>query len=814
MKRMASCVAAGLFTVLLSSTFSSRAGVPGDEHWDNRFGPSGVNGNAYGIAVIGNKVFAAGQFTAAGGVKTSGAAGFDGTNWFPLNGGLPYPSGGTPTVIYLAADGNYVYAGGLFASADDPTAIDTARWDGTNWAGIGIQGLITSLKRNGSKLYFGGSFSGANGVISTNIIAWDGTNWFALGQGLGGTGNNLIGSVNTMTFQGNNLYVGGNFSYSGASSMTNVAYWDGTVWHAMGNPFPGGVNALAWYGGYLYAGGFFTNTILHLTNMARWDGSVWSAVPGGGANRLVSDFATDGTNLYIGGQFTQIGGIPATNIVVFDGANWTQLGGGLHYYQYNGLGQANKLCWYSNQLYVAGSFDRAGDYVGADCVARWDGTRWWSLAGKTGKGMGIGLDFVFSLFSLNQPANAGAIRAGLYAGGFMPTAGSTNVNSIGFFDGTNWNALGNGISGYFSTGTRVYSMATDGTYLYAAGSFTNAGSYTGVGGIAAWDGANWSPLWSGLDWNVYSLAVDGYGYLWVGGGFTNVAFAGGSAQGLDVWKSGNWYNFGAVGGTNATVSAIVYDGGTRIYIGGQFYTVDDGLVSATNIAYFDWSDGQWHALGNGANSKVSALAYDNGVLYAGGTFTNVGGVAANRIAKWNGSSWSALGSGITGTSSAIVNGVAVAGGNVYVTGSFTNAGGVVITNAAYWDGSAWHGMGTGLASSTSTSGYTIATSGNDVYLGGNFLFAGDKPEEFIAHWNIQSNFYPAANLSLARSAWLTNKTYRFRVNGTYGQSYIIQATTNFSTWTSLQTNGTTYYDFTDTGSTNLPYRFYRAVLGP
>ena len=35
-------------------------------------------------------------------------------------------------------------------------------------------------------------------------------------------------------------------------------------------------------------------------------------------------------------------------------------------------------------------------------------------------------------------------------------------------------------------------------------------------------------------------------------------------------------------------------------------------------------------------------------LYAGGGFTTAGGVAANRIAKWNGSAWSALGSGMNG----------------------------------------------------------------------------------------------------------------------------------------------------------------------
>ena len=126
---------------LLISTLTAPAAVPDDKHWDNQFGPPGVNSQAYGIAAIGNKIYAVGSFTAAGNTKALGAARFDGTNWFPLNGGL---SGGgvNPTVICAAADSNYLYVGGIFTNADDPTANDTARWDGTNWAGIGIQGVI------------------------------------------------------------------------------------------------------------------------------------------------------------------------------------------------------------------------------------------------------------------------------------------------------------------------------------------------------------------------------------------------------------------------------------------------------------------------------------------------------------------------------------------------------------------------------------------------------------------------------------------------------------------------------------------------
>ncbi|MGA1597383.1 MAG: hypothetical protein ACO4AG_12220, partial [Candidatus Nanopelagicales bacterium] len=53
------------------------------------------------------------------------------------------------------------------------------------------------------------------------------------------------------------------------------------------------------------------------------------------------------------------------------------------------------------------------------------------------------------------------------------------------------------------------------------------------------------------------------------------------------------------------------------------------------------TDPAWSALGTGITGTVSALATDSaGNLYAGGTFTIAGGAPANRVAKWNGTSWS------------------------------------------------------------------------------------------------------------------------------------------------------------------------------
>jgi len=80
------------------------------------------------------------------------------------------------------------------------------------------------------------------------------------------------------------------------------------------------------------------------------------------------------------------------------------------------------------------------------------------------------------------------------------------------------------------------------------------------------------------------------------------------------------------------------------------------------------------------NDWCRALAIDgSGNVYAGGTFTEAGGQPVNRIAKWDGTTWSALGSGFNNWCYAL----AIDGsGNIYAGGGFSQAGGVSANNVA------------------------------------------------------------------------------------------------------------------------------------
>ena len=69
-----------------------------------------------------------------------------------------------------------------------------------------------------------------------------------------------------------------------------------------------------------------------------------------------------------------------------------------------------------------------------------------------------------------------------------------------------------------------------------------------------------------------------------------------------------------------------------------------------------------------------ALAASGNELFVGGNFSTVGGTPANCVAQWDGSAWSALGSG-TRADNPVVYALAVSGADLYAGGAFTIAGG-------------------------------------------------------------------------------------------------------------------------------------------
>jgi len=189
-----------------------------------------------------------------------------------------------------------------------------------------------------------------------------------------------------------------------------------------------------------------------------------------------------------------------------------------------------------------------------------------------------------------------------------------------------------------------------------------------------------------------------------------------------TFSDANWISMNpSIPGADRQVNAAVVDGSGNLYIGGYFTFVGD--VIANYIA--KWDGSSWSALGSGIGGYVHALAVSGNDLYAGGQFTAAGGSTANHIAKWDGSSWTALGSGITYT----VFALAVSGSNVYAGGIFSTAGGSAANYVAKWDGSSWTALGSGGMNNIV---WALAVSGSDLYAGGAFTTAGRKVSAYIA----------------------------------------------------------------------------------
>src|SRR5256885_11324520 len=208
-----------------------------------------------------------------------------------------------------------------------------------------------------------------------------------------------------------------------------------------------------------------------------------------------------------------------------------------------------------------------------------------------------------------------------------------------------------------------------------------------------------------------------------------------------MWDGFNWYSLGSGVNANSGINTIAVSGNS-VYIGGGFTSA--GGVTANRIAV--WDGANWASLGsgsaNGVNGLVYAIAINGSDVYVGGAFTNAGTTVVRGIAKWDGANWSGLGSGATGTSAGEVRALAFGGdGKLYCCGRFTNMSGINASSIARWDGTKWEALGSGFyADSAVVRGTGFAIRGNDVYAVGTFSGAGLTDSSGIARWNDSIDF--------------------------------------------------------------------------
>ena len=332
----------------------------------------------------------------------------------------------------------------------------------------------------------------------------------------------------------------------------------------------------------------------------------------------------------------------------------------------------------ASALYLGGAFTNAGGIPAADRIAKWDGSSW-SAIGTTP-------------IASNGSVFAIAVSAGkVYAGGnFLNAGGDDNADYLAVFDGVSWEPFCSGGGAAFSL--QVNALQVIGTTLYVGGTFQNAN------GIAAADYLVGCSLTTGT----MTPLVDG------GGDFTGPI--------IDL--------------------AATTDG--KLYAGGNFSNLD-GVPTADRVA---WYDGIWHGLdATDIGGIVRGLHARGTDVYVSSDGLNIGGnPLADHLVKWNGSSYSSVGSDSTGTNgyfptSAYIYELTTVGSLLFASGSWQNANGAATGDMfAYFNGGSWSPLGSDGAGNGAMSSNTeaLAIFGGQVYAGGGISSAGGDPKAMWA----------------------------------------------------------------------------------
>lgn len=254
--------------------------------------------------------------------------------------------------------------------------------------------------------------------------------------------------------------------------------------------------------------------------------------------------------------------------------------------------------------------------------------------------------------------------------------------------------------------------------LFLVGPFSYAGSALSVGthqSASVPDLSN-DDLWDdgfgfgvGADSfsRVYSVAViDNNVYL--GGRFTKAG--GGRASGIAKWDGSGWSNVG--GGldncSNAFCSPTVYAlsvKGKDLYAGGNFLSISG--LTANRVAR--WDGAKWSALGDGVQicninndcvTPLSMTATETGIYAVGKIITDIGSNGTSTLegfTKWDGNNW-ALQGGVTGVNVSVALYAIEAGqARTYVGGVFSAAGPAAANSIASFDGKEWNALGGGVS---------------------------------------------------------------------------------------------------------------------
>ncbi len=785
--------------LLLLPTGMLRAQTTDDDRYAVSFGITGIQGTVSAAVEVGSDVYVAGRFNLAGDVQAHNIVRWNrmSRTFHPVGAGLYTPYYEAENVSYLHAVGDYLYASGYFRYAGEQPAnglarlhVPTGTWEAVDvgqgesdfqvgpiasvggdvyvsysrylrrytpatgaWSEVAELGTTAAaLAAIGTDLYVSWAFAGTEGALLADadgtglnrIGRYDtqGGTWHPLGAGAanglalmnaacydpatGKSSNYQTGVASFLLPHAGKLYVGGQFGEAGGVPVNSLAFYDPAddTWHDLGGglrfittnayeqtvcDYPAQVEGMAFDdAGAFYAAGYFAragtgDAALYSTDshpLFRWTAA--GGWEGTGIHRARGVFHLDGASLLVHGDDLRWKDTLETyGAMEYDAASKTAHLLNAQNAQGTRSGSITKLkTGPGGALYALASGYGIGTLQEAGLV-RWNGSAWESAAPPM-PGCYLA-DFVFD--------DDGTLYGGGRTDSFETWNGrATRPCAMRLRDGA-WTMLpGENLVGY-----HVDAVALSGDTLFVGGN---------IGGLLDGDGnvvegsegilrytlttGRWGSVGTGVDLlndtqngTVHTLAVDPVtGHLWAGGYFD---VAGGSTiSSLARWDGTRWTGIGG---------AVLEDYGSA-YPG-----------------------------------TVRALAFANGALYVGGTFSHMGTKAIPSLARYDfaSKSWSGFGDGLRLDTRAYpdINALVVRGGEVIVGGYIHRSSERYgLNNVARWDGQAWMPLGSGVTNVPEPGGglsayaSSLALVGDALWIGGGFELAGGKPSVGVARYTL------------------------------------------------------------------------------
>ena len=629
-------------------------------------------------------------------------------------------------------------------AAPSSSALLAGEWDdayvlpGLNGESPGV--FATALGPDGV-LYAGGFVSHAGATKAQNVAAWfKDAGWMALGDGLEGT-------VTAMAVAPDGaLWVStSNFSIDFTSYHHLVHRWDG-AWKEIARvelpegvpePHRSGIQRMRFdsAGDLIVVGEFTSIDGVALSHLAVLRGTTWSAI-GLPPDAPVYALSIEGDEICAGGLFASIGGVSASRVACWDGAQWTPrdlvdpVTGGV----VRALARGPDGTLYAGGIFVLS--DLSTNDGGS--IARWDGAEWQLIE----RGVGI-------WDMLSQQNTPGLVRdmawvgEELLVGGTFENAGGTSsvgepvaeVRHLASFrpESSSWTDPGAAILGVgvAFAGDNVFSISSADGAVFVGGIFSSVGEATAFN-VARRNGETWASLTTpeegslGVEGSVTALAQEPCG-VYVAGSF---ARAGGVATAnVAVFRAG--VGFTALGsGLEGPVTALAVDAATDDLYAAETVCVElPGLLDCAQTRVRRWDGVSWTTFaGTQPGALFSLVLGADGSLYGAGSVADAEG--SGGVVRWNGSAWEALGGGVSGIALALFDD---GEGGLIAAGAFETAGGVPARNIARWDwdGASWSPLGDGLENTV----LALASFDGRVVAGTQKGFGADPAAPLVAAWN-------------------------------------------------------------------------------